>query len=203
MSINTEYEEQINDAIYTFEHVSTPNELQKLTLDFIKGKIIATNYHYGPLHKESNKIIDELITINEFGFITISSKPGEITESKRQRGYVCGLLRSYKYDEFVKLMYSMCNNIYIRFTHDNTLITSLNNIGTFPEWYWISENNNENYKSVRNVEKPFTEFIETDIYEELVNYYYEIEIIDLEWGREKYIHNKIIISLNIINIESE
>jgi hypothetical protein len=203
MSINTEYEEKVNDAIYTFEHVSSPNELQKLTVDFIKGKIIATNYHYNPLHKESNKIIDELIKMNELGFITTSSKPGDLTESKRQRGYVRGLLRSYKYDEFVKLMYNMCNNIYIRFTHDNTLIKSLKNIGTFPEWYWISENKNENYKSVRNVERPFIEFLETDIYEELINYYYEIEIIDLEWGRENYIHNKINIALNIIDIDSE
>jgi len=203
MSINTEYEEKMNDAIYTFEHVSSPNELQKLTIDFLKGKIIGTNYYYGSLREESNKIIDELIKMNELGFITISSKPGEVTQSKRQRGYVRGLLRSYKYDEFVKLMNSMCNNIYIRFTHDNTLITSLKNIGAYPEWYWLTESKNQNYTSVKNVEKPFIEFLETDIYEELVKYYYDIEIIDLEWGRENYIHNKINISLNIIDIDSE
>jgi hypothetical protein len=43
----------------------------------------------------------------------------------------------------------------------------------------------------------------TDIHNELFENYYEIEIIDLEWGRENYIHHKIIIALEAININSE
>lgn len=200
MSINTEYEEKINDAIYTFENVKSVNELQKLTLDFIKGKIIATNYQYGPLYKESQKIINELIKMNEFGFITINSQPGEITENRRQRGYVCGLIKKNKLDKFIELLYEISSHIYIRHTHDDSLISSLSRIGTYPEWFWISEDNNNKYTHVINKTYPFEYFIHTDIYEELNENYYEIEIIDLEWGRENYIHHKITVVLE--NIDS-
>lgn len=199
MSINTEYEEKINDAIYTFENVDSVNELQKLTLDYLRGKIIATNYQYGPLYKESQKIINELIKMNEFGFITINSQPGEITENRRQRGYACGLIKKDKYDKFIKLIYEISSHIYIRHTHDDSLISSLSRIGAYPEWYWISEDNNNKYTHVINKTYPFEYFIHTDIYEELNENYYEIEIIDLEWGRENYIHNKITVVLEDIN----
>lgn len=202
MSINSEYEEKINDAIYIFENVKSVNELQKLTLDFIKGKLIATNYHYGPLHIESKKIINELIKMNDLGFITISSQPGEIEyEIRRQRGYVCGIIKKNQLDKFSKLMYEIGNNIYIRNTNDETLINSLSRIGAYPEWFWISERNNNKYTHVRNEEHSFCSFIYTDIYDELFENYYEIEIIDLEWGRENYIHHKITIALEMINIE--
>jgi hypothetical protein len=203
MSINTEYEEKINDAIYTFENVKTVNQLQKLTLEFLKGKIISTNYHYGPLNKESKKIINELIKMNESGFITISSQPGEIIESRRQRGYVCGLIKKNKYDKFIKLMYEISSHIYIRHTHDDSLISSLSRIGTYPEWFWISEGDNNKYTHVINKTYPFEYFIHTDIYDELDEKYYEIEVIDLDWGRENYIHNKITGVLEMINIDSE
>jgi hypothetical protein len=203
MSINSEYEEKINDAIYIFENVKTVNELQKLTLEFLHGKIISTNYHYGPLDKESKKIIKELIKMNESGFITINSQPGELEESKRQRGYVCGLIRKNQIDKFNKLMYEISNNIYIRNTNDDSLINSLIRIGTYPEWYWISENTNNKYTHIKNQEHSFYAFLYTDIYDELFKNYYEIEIIDLEWGRENYIHHKITIALDMINITSE
>jgi hypothetical protein len=203
MSINTEYEEKINDAIYTFENVKSINELQKLTLDFLQGKIISTNYHYGPLHKESKKIINELIKMNEFGFITVNSQPGEIEETRRQRGYVCGLIKKNQIDKFNKLMYEISNNIYIRSTNDDTIINSLLRIGVYPEWYWISENSNNKYSHVSNQEHSFCSFEYTDIYDELIENYYEIEIIDLEWGRINYIHHNITVVLNMINNESE
>jgi hypothetical protein len=202
MSINTEYEEKINDAIYIFENIKSVNELQRLTLDFIQGKIIATNYHYGPLDKESNKIIKELVKMNESGFITVNSQPGEITETKRQRGYVCGMIKKNKLEKFSKLMYEISNNIYIRNTNDDTIINSLLRIGVYPEWYWIRENiNNNNYTHVIDQEHSFSSFTYTDIYDELFENYYEIEIIDLEWGRMNYIHHKITIALEVINVD--
>jgi hypothetical protein len=190
-----DYEEDINDAIYTFNNISSIDELQQLTLDFLKGKIIATNYHFGPLHQESKKIINELIKMNELGFITTCSQPGD----QEQRGYVCGIINKYDYTKFEKKMYEISNNIYIRHTNDNKLIKTLSKIKTYPEWYWITHKNNKNITHVNNNTKSFEFFIETDIYSVLINNYYEIEIIDIEWDRENYIHKKIIVALEIDN----
>lgn len=188
-----DYEEDINDAIYTFNNISSTDELQSLTLEFLKGKIIATNYHFGPLHQESKKIINELIKMNELGFITTCSQPG----NKKQRGYVCGMINKYDYTKFEKRMYEICNNVFIRHTNDNKLIKTLSKIKTYPEWYWITIDDNKNITHVNNSSKSFEFFMETDIYSNLINNYYEIEIIDIEWDRENYIHKKIVVALEI------
>jgi hypothetical protein len=147
MSINTEYEEKINDAIYTFENVKSVNELQKLTLDFIKGKLIATNYHYGPLHKESKKIINELIKMNELGFITINSQPGEIEyEIRRQRGYVCGIIKKNQLDKFSKLLYEISSNIYKwidNYEKEGSTYYEFNSVNVNPEDIYFSQNMQE------------------------------------------------------------
>ena len=195
MHNSVDYEEDINDAIHIFNNISSIDELQKLTLDFLRGKIIATNYHFGSLHQESKKIINELIKMNEQGFITMCSQPGE----QKQRGYVCGIINKYDYTKFEKRMYEISNNIYIRHTNDNKLIRTLSKIGTYPEWYWITQKNNVNITHVNNSSKSFKFFMETDIYYDLIDNYYEIEIIDIEWDRENYIHKKIVVALEIDN----
>lgn len=196
MSINSEYEEQVNDAIFIFNNVNCIDNLQKLNIDYLKGKIIATNYNYKPLEKESQKIITELIKMNNLGFITVSSQPGELSKTSKQRGYVRGYILKKKIDEFEKTLYSISDNIYIRLIVDFSLIEKLKRINTYPEWYWITEKNYIPSTHVEDTYIQFKYFNETDIYNELITYYYEIEVIDLEWGRENYIHKKIVTVLD-------
>ena len=195
MAVNTEYEESMNDAIHKFNTVILIEELQKLTIDFLKGKMCGTNYHYGPLSKESKKIKNELIKMNELGFITTCSQPGELETNSKQRGYVCGIIHKEKYEEFITNMYDISSDIYIRHTNDYKLIESLNRIGTYPIWYWISEKYNINFTHVIDTSNSFEDFQDTYIYQDLADNYYEIEVIDLVWGRENYIHKNIIRAL--------
>jgi len=201
MSDKSDYEDDVNDAIYTFENARSVNELGKLTLQFLQHKIVSTNYHFGPLYKESKIILPELIQMNKLGFITTMSKPGKKNLNIRQRGYVCGIINKKNYVKFVKRMNEISNKIYIRHTHDNTLIDTLLNIGSYPEWYWILEDiTNKKYIHVKNSSNSFDYFTYCDFIDELNHNYFEIEIIDLECGREKYIHKKIVTALEINNM---
>jgi len=50
-----------------------------LNIAFLKGIISETAYH-GPLDDETIPLLSNLVKINENGFLTINSQPGEISE---------------------------------------------------------------------------------------------------------------------------
>ena len=64
------------------------DDLINNNIEFIKGNIKETIYHLGPLDEETLPHVDELININNAGYLTVESQPGLVSENLLQRGYL-------------------------------------------------------------------------------------------------------------------
>lgn len=69
---------EVNDN-KIWDEISSIDELKHCNIEFIKGKIKATPYYHGPLTPDSVKLKDQLITLNELGFITTGGQ-GSLNE---------------------------------------------------------------------------------------------------------------------------
>ena len=47
---------EINNCNDVFKDATSIDEIKKLNLNFVEGKIYSTNYHLGPLNTETKKI---------------------------------------------------------------------------------------------------------------------------------------------------
>lgn len=73
---------------YTKAH--TPQQLAAATIGFLRGETDQTPAHLGPIDEETVCLVEDLVRINELGFITDNSQPGERDEFGSQRAWVDG-----------------------------------------------------------------------------------------------------------------
>jgi hypothetical protein len=186
----------INECKKMFIKASSIEEIKNLNMEFIKGNMYATCYHYGPLNSESKLIIEELVKMNELGFITTGSQPGEDTNKSKQRGTINGLIERNKHDKFRKILNEICDEIYIKKVEDNNIIEQLNSLSKpLPEWYWVTYDNGSPFTHVSMCDYPCESFYKCNLWEKINKKYIEIEIIDMKWGRTNYIHKKVVETL--------
>jgi hypothetical protein len=97
MSDVESYEQQLDDRWY---QVETYNDLLKLNIEYISGKLKMTPYHFGPLvsNVPSSNLVNNLIKLHGYGILTVSGQESmckcEIKKddgwySIEQRGYLC------------------------------------------------------------------------------------------------------------------
>jgi len=189
---------EIDNCIDAFEDTTSIDEIKKLNLDFVEGKMYATNYHLGPLNTETKKIHKEIIKMNKLGFITVNSQPGFIKGNNMQRGTVCGLIEKNKYKKFRKELFAICDNIYIKITNDNNIIELMKPFNKVPEWFTVTIDGGYPYTHTALDNEPCESFRKCKIYPKLIKKYHEIEIIDMEWGRKNYIHKKVVKILEML-----
>lgn len=189
---------ELYNCIDLFDNAKSIDEIKKLNLDFVEGKMYATNYHLGPLNTETKKIHKEIIKMNKLGFMTVCSQPGFIKGDDMQRGTVCGLIEKNKYEKFRKELFAICDNIYIKITNDNNIIELMKPYNKVPEWFTVTINNGYPYTHISLNNEPCESFKKCNIYPDLVEKYHEIEIIDMKWGRKKYIHEKVVKVLEML-----
>lgn len=179
-----------------FINAKTIDEIKQLNIQFIKGEIYNTCYHYGPLNPESNEIHKELLEMNELGFITTCSQPGEKEDEYQQRGVVEGLIDKRVFERFRRIMYNTCDDIYIRKCDDTNLLNILRWFGRQPpEWFYVTINNGNPCTHTAQCDMPCESFRRCKLYEQLKEKFFEIDIIDMKWGRTNYIHNKVVEAL--------
>ncbi len=67
-----------------------PAQWSAMMIEWLQGKLDTIPGHRGPPSDETHQIRDELIRMNQVGFITAGSQPGLDSPRLRQRAYVTG-----------------------------------------------------------------------------------------------------------------
>jgi hypothetical protein len=129
-----QYKRQMNDLINKFGHdnpdivyqnVSSFQDLQETNIAFLNGKIKRTPYHLAPIDKETIPLIDKLVKINKYGFLSTCGQPVEITRGKyikkqwtdyfgnkcgnwfydcQQKSYITGIMESDYVDKLISFL---------------------------------------------------------------------------------------------------
>jgi hypothetical protein len=87
-----------------YRKVRTFQDLINLNIQFIKGEIPGTPYHYGALSMDSQEQKDSLIRLNELGFFTMEGQ-GPMPEAKhQQKVYVSGFMNASLARPFIKFI---------------------------------------------------------------------------------------------------
>ncbi len=182
-----------------FINAKTIDEIKQLNTQFIKGEIYNTCYHYGPLNRESSRISKELLEMNQLGFITTGSQPGQERVDCQQRGVVEGLIDKRVFERFRRIMYNTCDDIYIRKCDDTNMLNILRWFGQQPpEWFYVTIDNGNPFTHTAQCDMPCESFRRCKLYEQLKEKYFQIDIIDIQWGRANYIHKKVVEALKLL-----
>jgi len=97
-----------------YRHIKTYDELLDANIAFIRGEIDETPYHMGKIDDETEPLIDQLVIVNNYGFLTIGGQPAlyELIELKtennvfvanQQKAYVEGYIHknvAYRFVQF-------------------------------------------------------------------------------------------------------
>uniref|UniRef100_A0A6C0JBU7 Uncharacterized protein n=1 Tax=viral metagenome TaxID=1070528 RepID=A0A6C0JBU7_9ZZZZ len=67
-----------------------------INIDFLKGNVCCTWEHFGPLWEETLPAVDDLISLNKKGYMSIDSSPYYPPEVNLMEEYLCGMMNSYK-----------------------------------------------------------------------------------------------------------
>lgn len=173
-----------------FESISTVQDLQQMTIAFLNGDMQATSYHFAPLLKESAPLVDQLIAINEAGFITTGSQPGGVEwvgKGRRiqKRTFVEGILKRRYFSQFLREMYvRLGNNCFISQTDTEMCYEQIQDLQK-SDLYWVSRNEGEQhgFLHIPEVTGPCQMFQTCDeIYPQLVEEYVSVFILDTRWG---------------------
>lgn len=106
--------------------MTTIEELQKNTIDYIKGYTNAMPYHTGPLWDDSKEMATELIKLNELYFITVDSQNNMDTLNTyghlQQRAYIGGYIKCSLINYIIEYIKKNNDNVYyiFTFTHNTT-----------------------------------------------------------------------------------
>ncbi len=173
-----------------FEGAKSVEDLQRLTVAFLRGEASATSYHFGPLLAESAPLVEKLVALNEAGFITTSSQPGciETVQGKRiqKRAYVEGLIKRRYLSQFLQKIYCRLGS--------RCFVATLEGERTYEEicdlraanLYWVTSVIGEadtGFLHISEVSGPCQMFQSCDeIYPLLVDEYVSVFIMDTRWG---------------------
>lgn len=177
-------------------------QLKELTVKFLKGELKETNSHYGPICEETYLIRSLLIIINELGCVTSSSQPGLIEEDYHQRAYVTMLIAKKKYDIFKKRIEKKMGKVHVKILSEDLIDDEILAEDIPDYWqrnrYWVSASFLSDEYFEGHTHLGITEgvncysFQDIDIYQELNANYYQIEVVDLNWGQKDLLFREII-----------
>lgn len=64
--------------MFSYRSVRTYDDLLHLNVEFIQGRLPMTPYHCGPLNDETLPMVEDLVRLHAFGFLSISSQPARM-----------------------------------------------------------------------------------------------------------------------------
>jgi len=165
-------------------------------LSYLKGDIELTPWHLAPLMPESKEILTSLEKLNQAGFVTYNSQPGEaysITRNGRQKAYVDGLVTSENAEHLVEHFSALGQ--YRIFTKPNTDF-SPNRPYTYPV---TQDSFGRNFThGPSNKVANAIEFFDSDEFLEdawsLLSSLVTVNITDTRWGKNE-LWNEILVAL--------
>ena len=83
------------DEYDPYTDIRSYDELIFANILFLRGVLKRTPYHFGPIDRETNRLLDDLIDLNHLGFLTIDSQPSDLSVGKRPHGYYASQQKSY------------------------------------------------------------------------------------------------------------
>ena len=108
-----------------YQNVRTYRDLIRANIAFLKGKLKRSPYHLGPIDAETLPLMESLVQINKYGFISIEGQPASheieyIPETKkyleiRQKPYILGFMLKTKvanFEDFMKSQHGYDYRIY-------------------------------------------------------------------------------------------
>ena len=148
---------------------------------FLKGEVPDTPVHLGPLNRETSVMVDDLIKMNSKGFIPICSQPG--LSDKSQRSYISFIAHekyAKKLEDYLALNHYPFVLQYANFKED---YCSGNRIAVTTDGDYV-------FTKATAFGGDLRFFIDCCKSKDLKNYLkyrcFVYNIIDPEWGREKY-----------------
>lgn len=214
-------EEELLDyikSVQTFESSKSIEELILNNIDYLNGTLSSTCYTLGPIKSETYGILSQLKTLNKLGFITIKSYNGmknpiycfNESHTNKQRSYLRGLIKKSDYIK-IKNISKSCDFIVVNHQKiNNDEVHSFHYTGILNDDLYIKESNgfsgsipfrvcNCERHYIKNIEEKdgyecFTEC--KDIYSKLLEDYYDVSILDMEFSRPYFLFDKIVESLN-------
>ncbi len=181
-----------------FELSKTVTELIDNNIQYLNGNLSSTCYTLGPIKSETYGILEQLIDLNELGFITVKSYNGmkdpitcyNKSHTNKQRSYLRGLIKKSDYDklqhldlnEFIVIIHSQKKNHH---HYTNILNDDL----------WIQTCNCEHFyvKNIEQSEDSFECFSNCkNIYNKLIEDYYDVSILDVKFSRPYFLFDKVV-----------
>lgn len=194
-----------------FKDSKSIEELIYHNVDYLNGNHSSSCYTNGPLKSETQCIVNHLIDINNLGFITVKSYNGSKNpiscynkcHTNKQRSYLRGLIKKSEYNKFKNHLKSknfiVINHQKINKDHPIHYTLILN------DDLWIQTCICEQYfiKNIDDHEDDFNDSYECfteckNIYNTLLEEYYDVSIMDLEFARPYVLFDTVIESLNLI-----
>ena len=195
VSMNSTELTAVDEAQAMFENVGTIQELQQHTIQFLRGDLQATCYHYGPLLPESSDLVDKLVRLNELGFITVSSQPGATPLSRLrgvrsdpvyQRCYVEGILPRRLLNLFTRALYSrLGEHVFVLNPETDLSYEEIQHL-KYEDCFWVTKDRHD--KGILHISESMgacNAFASCKyIYHTLQEEYVSLYIMDTRWGEK-------------------
>lgn len=187
-----------------FESSKNVDELIYNNIQYLNGNLLSTCYTLGPIKSETYGILNQLVSLNNLGFITVKSYNGmkdsiscyNKCHTNKQRSYLRGLVKKTDFNklqnldpkEFIIVIHPQKKS---HLHYSNILNTDL----------WIQVCNCEHFY-VKNIEQSnidgFKYFISCkSVYNKLLEDYYDVSILDVKFSRPYFLFDKIVECLTI------
>lgn len=196
----SENNEELLDYIKSseiFENSKNIPELICNNINYLKGNLSSSCYSLGPIESQTYGILDQLIKLNNLGFITVKSYNGmkdpiscyNKCHTNKQRSYLRGLIKKSDYsklqkldsDNFIVNIHSQSHLHYTNILNDDLWIRVCN-----CEQYFIKNITQFN----QNIYECFVNC--KNIYNRILEDYYDVSILDINFSRPYFLFNEII-----------
>jgi len=196
----SENNEELLDYIKSSEIFEDSKNIPELicnNINYLKGNLSCSCYSLGPIKSETYGILDQLIKLNNLGFITVKSCNGmkdpiscyNKCHTNKQRSYLRGLIKKSDYiklqkldsDNFIVNIHSQSHLHYTNILNEDLWVRVCN-----CEQYFvknITQSNQDSYECFVNCK---------NIYNRILEDYYDVSILDINFSRPYFLFNEII-----------
>jgi hypothetical protein len=203
--------ENLSDSIKSSQEFKDSKNMEELiyhNIEYLNGNHYSSCYTNGPIKSETIIILNYLLEINRLGFITVKSYNGSKNpiqcynkcHTNKQRSYIRGLVKKDNYAKIKNYLKSknfvVINHQKISKDHPIHYTLILNND------LWIQSCICEQFyiKNIDDYDDNFKDSYECfseckNVYNQILNDYYDISIMDLDFARPFVLFDEVIQSL--------
>lgn len=186
-----------------FENSKNIDELIYNNICYLKGDLSSTCYTLGPIETQTYAILDQLIELNNLGFITVKSCNGSKdpiscynkSHTHKNRSYIRGLIKK---SDYIKLQNLNPKEFIVTVHHQkiNSKDQHLHYTNLLNDDLWIQACNCEQFY-IKNIEQDninsFDYFSNCkNVYDRILEDYYDVSILDIVFSRSYFLFDKVI-----------